>query len=165
MRVHLEGIWLVDLSIHFPKGPIVHHARVGDWMTKEELAASLFVIPKLWRRSSVACGSLMQIALVPSTPLGCRQLLVSIYRVVYLVLHYNVNVFYNEYSMWINNIIFYIMLSFFPSFAFQARYLLSWALNKSPENLIRKIRICELIKINLSNSRNKHIHSEFKDVL
>ena len=89
MRVRFEGLRLVDLSVCLPRGPIACHARVGAWLAKEELAVGLFMTSELWHWSSVARGSLMQTALEPSTPLGCRQFLVLICRVVYFVLHCN----------------------------------------------------------------------------
>ena len=89
----------MDLSVYFSRGPKVRCVLVGAWLAKEELVVSLFVTLELWRWSSVARGSLMQTAFVPLAALGCRQLLVSICRVVYLILHCNIDESCNEYLM------------------------------------------------------------------
>ena len=99
MRVRSEGIQPVDLSVCFPRGPKVPHVWVGASLAKEELAAGLFITSELWHWPSIARGSLMQTTIVPLAPLGYSQLLLSICRVASLVLHCNIDVSCNEYSM------------------------------------------------------------------
>ena len=113
MWVCSKGIQLVDPSVCFLRGPKVHRARVDAWLAKEELAVGLFVTPELWRWLFVTRGSLMQTALIPLVALGRRQLLVLICKVVSLVLHCNINVSFNEYSIGINIISFVSCCLFF----------------------------------------------------
>ena len=48
MQMCSEGIWLVDPSVCFLRGPKARRARVDAWLAKEKLAVGLFVTFELW---------------------------------------------------------------------------------------------------------------------